>query len=325
MAKFINPAVAGPTGPQGPAGNGASTDTYDKLYVTNNGAGTNVKIGDDAWIGDVNIANHISVQGVEDATKGGIVFGNGLSEKIQTDGTNLSLIAENDIILNPGSDYAYIGSPTVGGETRIAQRGYFGKVDRNVLPAVDNEYTLGSTEYRWKNVHLGQGTIYITDASTGDEVALTIDNGVFFIDGIAQAQLPALIANNIELHDGNDNVVMRLVEESGTGKLYFGGGSNGIWQDGGKTYITGIGYHSSDSGFKPMYYNSSTGEVTYDSDAIADTFEYVSGVPVHNYGAPGDEKNNFTYDSTYLYVCIADYVNNSTVIWKRISWASGNW
>jgi hypothetical protein len=122
MAKFINPAVAGPTGPQGPAGNGASTDTYDKLYVTNNGAGTNVKIGDDAWIGDVNIANHISVNGVEDVTKGGIVFGNGLSEKIESNGTDLSLIAENDIILNPGSTYGYIGSPTEG--TRIATWDY---------------------------------------------------------------------------------------------------------------------------------------------------------------------------------------------------------
>ena len=198
-------------------------------------------------------------------------------------------------------------------------------VESDILPSIDNIYVLGNSSYRWKSISIGEGTIYITDASTGQEVGLTIDNGVFFLDGIAQAQLPALITNSLELHDGNDNVVLRLVEESGTGKLYFGGGTNGIWQNSGKTYITGVGYHGDDSGLKPMYYNSSTGEVTYDSDVIADTFDYVIAVPAHDHGKAGDEKHMFTYDSTHLYICTANYVNDSTVIWKRINWAGGNW
>lgn len=121
MSRFTTP---GPQGPAGPAGNGSSTDTYNKLYTTNNGAGTNVKIGDDAWIGDINVANNISIQGVEDASKGGIVFGNGLSEKIQTDGSNLTLTAENDIILNAGSTYSYLGTPQISGGNRIATWDY---------------------------------------------------------------------------------------------------------------------------------------------------------------------------------------------------------
>lgn len=121
MARFVTP---GPKGDTGPSGNGSSTDTYDKLYVTNNGAGTNVKIGDDAWIGDVNVANNISVQGVQDASKGGIIFGNGLSEKIQTDGSNLTVTAENDIILQAGSTYSYLGTPELDGGNRIATWDY---------------------------------------------------------------------------------------------------------------------------------------------------------------------------------------------------------
>ena len=117
-------SIPGPAGPQGPAGNASATDTYDKLYVTNNGAGTNIKVGDDAWLGDVNSANNISVQGVEDATKGGFIFGNNLSEKIYSDGANLKLEADNDVILYPGSDYAYIGAPTQDGSTRIADWQY---------------------------------------------------------------------------------------------------------------------------------------------------------------------------------------------------------
>lgn len=158
---------------------GQSTDTYDKLYVTNNGSGTNVKIGDDAWIGDVNEANHISIKGFEDGTKGGVIFGSNKTEKITSDATNLSINANNDIILNPGSTYAYIGSPTVNGSTRIA---------------------------KW-----------------------------------------------------------------------------------------------------------------------SDTIIRVSNVPAHNYGASGDRKGMFAHDDTHLYVCTSDYVNNSTTIWKRINWASGNW
>ena len=160
-------------------GSGSSTDTYDKLYTTNNGGGENVKIGDDAWIGDVNTSNHISVKGDQDATKGGIIFGSAKTEKIATDGTNLSLNANNDIILNPGSGYGYIGSPTVNGSTRIA---------------------------KW-----------------------------------------------------------------------------------------------------------------------SDTLIRVASVPAHDYGVTGDRKGMFAHDNTHLYVCIADYVNNSTVIWKRINWAGGNW
>jgi hypothetical protein len=91
-------------------GTGAPTDTYDKIYVTNNGGGTNIKVGDDAWIGDVNLANHISIQGVEDATYGGIVFGSDKTEKITSNSNDLSLVSNNDIILNPGSTYAYLGS-----------------------------------------------------------------------------------------------------------------------------------------------------------------------------------------------------------------------
>ena len=121
MARFT---TRGPKGDTGAAGNGSSTDTYNKLYTTNNGAGTNLKVGDDVWIGDVNIANIMSVQGVEDVSKGGIVFGNGLSEKIETDGTNLKLTAENDILLYPGSTYAYIGTPELDGGNRLATWDY---------------------------------------------------------------------------------------------------------------------------------------------------------------------------------------------------------
>ena len=117
MARFT---TRGPKGDQGEPGNGSPTDTYDKIYTTSNGSGTNVKIGDDAWIGDVNTANHLSVNGAQDATKGGIILGSGKTEKIVSNATDMTLSANNDIILNPGSTYGYIGTPLQNGNNRIA-------------------------------------------------------------------------------------------------------------------------------------------------------------------------------------------------------------
>lgn len=50
--------------------------TFDYIATVNNGNGTNVKIGDDAWIGDINIDNGFGIRGQQDASQGYIVFGN---------------------------------------------------------------------------------------------------------------------------------------------------------------------------------------------------------------------------------------------------------
>ena len=54
----------------------AGNITADLVKTTHNGNGTNFGVGDDAWIGDVNIADTIIVQGQQDAANGYIIFGN---------------------------------------------------------------------------------------------------------------------------------------------------------------------------------------------------------------------------------------------------------
>jgi hypothetical protein len=53
--------------------------TGDTFQSINNGNGTNFKVGDDAWIGDVNRANTIQISGLQDPTQGYIKFGSGSS------------------------------------------------------------------------------------------------------------------------------------------------------------------------------------------------------------------------------------------------------
>jgi hypothetical protein len=120
---------SGAQGPQGEPGQDAtlpqslaSTDspTFVKIVTSSNGAIDNVKFGDDAYIGDGNIANHIVVKGSQTATNAGIVFGSGKTEKITSNANDLTLTANNDIVLAAGSGFAYLGSLAV--ENRIAKK-----------------------------------------------------------------------------------------------------------------------------------------------------------------------------------------------------------
>lgn len=68
----------------------SKTTGYFKAPIiesTNNGNGTNFKVGDDAWIGDVNIANTLRIKGQQDSTKGYIVFGDSDGKTLGRSGT----------------------------------------------------------------------------------------------------------------------------------------------------------------------------------------------------------------------------------------------
>ncbi len=77
--------------------------TVNQLIATNNGNGTNVRIGDDAWIGDINVANTIRISGVSDATKGYITFGNSSNTALGRDGTG-ALTWGGNTIWHSGND-----------------------------------------------------------------------------------------------------------------------------------------------------------------------------------------------------------------------------
>jgi hypothetical protein len=53
-----------------------SVGSFDRVATANNGAGTNIAIGDDAWFGDVNIADSVRIMGQQSANNGFIIFGN---------------------------------------------------------------------------------------------------------------------------------------------------------------------------------------------------------------------------------------------------------
>jgi hypothetical protein len=71
----------------------------------------------------------------------------------------------------------------------------------DIIPAADNTYGLGNASYRWKAIYLGPGTLYITDQTLLTDAAITVNNGVFNIGGIVQAQLPHIKLTDITFSD----------------------------------------------------------------------------------------------------------------------------
>ena len=86
----------------------SATISVNQVIATNNGNGTNYRIGDDVWIGDINIANTFRVQGVQDATKGYITFGSSSNAALGRSGTG-ALTWDSNTIWHAGNDGAGSG------------------------------------------------------------------------------------------------------------------------------------------------------------------------------------------------------------------------
>ncbi len=64
-----------------------TTITGDQILSANNGNGTNFKVGDNAWIGDINVADTLRIAGAQSANNGYVVFGNADASKLGRAGT----------------------------------------------------------------------------------------------------------------------------------------------------------------------------------------------------------------------------------------------
>lgn len=73
--------------------------TADQFLSTNNGNGTNFKVGDDAWIGDINLANTVSIQGQQNSANGYISFGTNDGTVLGRAGTGPLTYGTNTVVL----------------------------------------------------------------------------------------------------------------------------------------------------------------------------------------------------------------------------------
>jgi hypothetical protein len=92
----------------------------------------------------------------------------------------------------------------------------FLNMESNLLPKTDNLYSLGNSEKRWAGIHIGPGTIYITDISLGTDAQLTVNNGVLLINGANQLQVGQLkfVNNTIESTTGATDIQIGQLTDS---------------------------------------------------------------------------------------------------------------
>jgi len=121
----------------------AGTIYADQIRLTNNGAGTNVAIGDDAWLGDINTADTIGVRGQQDPTKGYIVFGDANKDNyIGRSGTNpltvtgaFSTTGVTTITSSTASTSTSTGALVVTGGVGIGGAVYAGSIQNTPIGA----------------------------------------------------------------------------------------------------------------------------------------------------------------------------------------------
>jgi hypothetical protein len=91
----------------------------------------------------------------------------------------------------------------------------------DLIPAIDNTYTLGSTTFRWKGLQLGPGTLYIQDIKTGVQAGLTVDNGTLLIDGADSLRIGnlRLTATGLESILSNQDITIGNVNDQGYVKI----------------------------------------------------------------------------------------------------------
>lgn len=191
----------------------AGTIYADQIRLINNGNGTNVYVGDDTILGDVNISNTLSIRGQQDATKGYIVFGNSnTTAYIGRDGTNPITVY--------GGQLSVSGTATGNSAIMLQLNGYTNK----------------------------GGTGYHDFLSATNTYASAVNPSKFFrIDSAGTLQIinSAYTANIFNLTDAGELTILRLnANGTGTGtsgQVLTSTGTGLQWSSAGSGSVTSVG------------------------------------------------------------------------------------
>jgi hypothetical protein len=101
----------------------------DYYTASNNGNGTNYRIGDDAWLGDINVADTVGLKGQQNSSLGFIKFGTAPSTfgyngtaLTYTSNVSLSNTKINDILTIANDKRIIFNNPTAGNGVRLVHQ-----------------------------------------------------------------------------------------------------------------------------------------------------------------------------------------------------------
>jgi hypothetical protein len=150
------------------------TVSADQVAATNNGNGTNFKVGDDAWIGDINTSNTLSIRGQQSSSLGYIRLGSD-TNSFGYNGTNL--VYGTTIIPSSGGTLATTGQTFYIGTQAIAINQGTGTI--TALPGVTsvNGTTIPNAVTLLNSTATGVQTFLTTPSSANLAGAITDETG----------------------------------------------------------------------------------------------------------------------------------------------------
>jgi hypothetical protein len=227
----------------------SATPSFDQIFLTNNGNGTNVKIGDDAWIGDVNAANTLRIMGQQNNADGYIVFGNSDFTALGRSGTgNLTyggstvwtaatLTNLNQLTNGPG----YITSAALAGYVPTSRTLTINGTSYDL--SADRTWTINTVAYTSRLQHQVKAGVAI---NKGQAVYVTSADGTNMIVGLASNASEATSSKTMGLLDAtvSTNGFANVVTEGlldGLDTSTAGAAGDPVWLGTGGNLIYGLG------------------------------------------------------------------------------------
>ena len=317
----------------------------NQVYATNNGNGTNFRIGDDAWLGDINVANTTRLMGVEDNTQGYVVFGNGDTASLGRSGTG-ALTYTGDFTA------ATIRAQSIdAGTLGNSSANIVGLINTNIQPFITGLGTLTSL-----NVS-GTTTAFLINATTINAnvngnvsgyftgpIGKTSPNTATFSDVTINGNL---IASNFNIQGNITGSASSASSATTAGTATYASTAGfstvaGTLSQSYQGNITGVGILSNlqVSGAVTFTQTLSLGNVSASGNVFANSMTATYGASVGNIevisgnialrsshtisssiGSSTDGIGKIVWDNSYLYICVAAY-DGVNPIWKRVALTS---
>lgn len=320
--------------------------TANIVSAVANGFGTNFKVGDDAWIGDININNTARLMGQQDNNQGYIVFGNGDTASLGRSGTGALTYAGN---FNAA---AITGSTVSAGTIGNVGALLTGTVTTNAQPYITSLGILtglvvnGTLTATTLNGALGgpfNGTVGASVPNSAAFTSITACNNVTIYGTLTAAQFN--IVGNVT---GNLSGTASTATTAGTATYASTSGlasaattvvrpyQGNITGVGSLANLTVIGISSFSNSMSVFGDISTSGNVSAAGYVTATYSLYAGNVSIlggnlqladsytigNSYGRLGDYKGKIVWDSGNVYICTADYTTGTFSIWKRAGLSS---
>lgn len=151
---------------------------------------------------------------------------------------------------------------------------------------------------------------------TGNEMALGESDLSIIVNKDTSAETLVIngSTNEVHLHSANSNESLRLANHNASAYIVIAAGST-------TSSPKVINLRAS---FVDLYANlrfQALGQGIVFNDQSVQTTALQSRTPTTSVGAAGDTAGMFAFDSSYIYVCVADY-DGTTPIWKRTTTGS---